>query len=309
MITLLVVVFFSLLLIGHPIGFCLGLTSLVLLVVDGSLPLNAVPQYMFMGLDSFPLMAIPFFILAGEIMVETGISRRLVDFAMVLLGRIPGALAQVSIATCVFFAGVTGAAVADAAAVGSVLIPAMKKEGYPATYATALVAAASAIGPIIPPSIILVVYGVAASTFDREPPHRRGRPRPAHGAGVGCHGPRPGQAAPLPPAGGHALRGRDSGVLLASAAGPDDARDHRGGDRVRDLHPDGGRVCGRGLQRLSWVLDPHLAAQADSRHLPTGRGRHRDGAFHHCCRQTLLRSRGHVRHPSPGDHHGLVTIP
>jgi C4-dicarboxylate transporter DctM subunit len=164
MVTLLAVVFFGLLLLGHPIAFTLCLTSLVLLVVEGSLPLNAVPQYMFMGLDSFPLMAIPFFVLAGEIMVETGISRRLVDFAMVLLGRIPGALAQVAIATCVFFAGVTGAAVADAAAVGSVLIPSMKKEGYPASYATALVAAASAIGPIIPPSIILVVYGIAAST-------------------------------------------------------------------------------------------------------------------------------------------------
>jgi tripartite ATP-independent transporter DctM subunit len=164
MVTLLAVVFFGLLLLGHPIAFTLGLTSLVLLLVEGSLPLNAVPQYMFNGLDSFPLMAIPFFIVAGEIMVETGISRRLVDFALILLGRIPGALGQVCIATCVFFAGVTGAAVADAAAVGSVLIPSMKKEGYPDTYAPALIAAASTIGPIIPPSIILVVYGIAAST-------------------------------------------------------------------------------------------------------------------------------------------------
>lgn len=163
MVTLLVVVFFGLLLLGHPIAFTLGLTSLVLLLVEGSMPLNALPQYMFTGLDSFPLMAIPFFIVAGEIMVETGISQRLVDFALILLGRIPGALAQVCIATCVFFAGVTGAAVADAAAVGSVLIPAMKKEGYPDTYAPALIAAASTIGPIIPPSIILVVYGIAAS--------------------------------------------------------------------------------------------------------------------------------------------------
>jgi tripartite ATP-independent transporter DctM subunit len=163
MVTLLAVVFFGLLLLGHPIAFTLGLTSLVLLVVEGSLPLNALPQYMFTGLDSFPLMAIPFFIVAGEIMVETGISRRLVDFALILLGRIPGALGQVCIATCVFFAGVTGAAVADAAAVGSVLIPSMRKEGYPDTYAPALIAAASTIGPIIPPSIILVVYGIAAS--------------------------------------------------------------------------------------------------------------------------------------------------
>lgn len=163
MVTLLCVVFFGLLLIGHPIAFTLGLTSLVLLMVDGSLPLNAVPQYMFTGLDSFPLMAIPFFIVAGEIMVETGISRRLVDFALTLLGRIPGALGHVSIATCVFFAGVTGAAVADAVAVASVLIPPMQKEGYPDTYAPALIAAASTIGPIIPPSIILVVYGIAAS--------------------------------------------------------------------------------------------------------------------------------------------------
>ena len=158
------IIFLAILLLGVPIAFVIGITSLATLMIQGTIPLNALPQYMFMGLDSFPLLAIPFFILAGLLMSRTGISGRLIDFTMVLFGRMPGALAQVNIGTSIFFAGITGAAVADTAAVGTVLIPAMKKEGYTAAYSAAVTAASSCIGPIVPPSIILVVYGIAANT-------------------------------------------------------------------------------------------------------------------------------------------------
>jgi tripartite ATP-independent transporter DctM subunit len=151
------------LLFGVPIALVIGISSLVTIMAQGMIPLNAIPQYMFVGLDSFPLLAVPFFILAGELMGRSGISRKLVDFCMVLFGRMPGALAEVNIGVSVFFAGITGAAVADTAAVGSILIPAMKEEGYGAAYSAAVTAASSCIGPIIPPSIILVVYGIAAN--------------------------------------------------------------------------------------------------------------------------------------------------
>jgi tripartite ATP-independent transporter DctM subunit len=157
------IVFLVTLLFGVPIAFVVGISSMVTIIVQGAIPLNAIPQYMFIGLDSFPLLAIPFFILAGELMGKSGISRSLIDFCLVLFGRMPGALAEVNIGVSIFFAGITGAAVADTAAVGSILIPAMKKEGYGAAYSAAVTSASSCIGPIIPPSIILVVYGIAAN--------------------------------------------------------------------------------------------------------------------------------------------------
>ncbi len=156
-------VFLITLLFGVPIAFVIGISSFVVILVQGFIPLNAIPQYMFTGLDSFPLLAIPFFVFAGELMSKTGISKKLIDFCMELFGRLPGALGEVNIAVSIFFAGITGAAVADTAAVGGVLIPAMKDEGYPAPYAAAVTAVSSCIGPIIPPSIIIVVYGIAAN--------------------------------------------------------------------------------------------------------------------------------------------------
>lgn len=163
MIAIMAIVFLITLLFGVPIALVVGLTSLVTILVQGMIPLNAIPQYMFVGLDSFPLLAVPFFILAGELMGKSGISKRLIDFSLVLFGRMPGALAEVNIGVSIFFAGITGAAVADTATVGSILIPAMKEEGYGAAYSAAITAASSCIGPIIPPSIILVVYGIAAN--------------------------------------------------------------------------------------------------------------------------------------------------
>ncbi len=106
MIPAILLIFLSALLLGVPIAFVVGITSLATLLIQGTIPLNALPQYMFIGLDSFPLLAIPFFVLAGELMSKTGISRRLIDFTMVLFGRMPGALAQVNIGTSIFFAGI-----------------------------------------------------------------------------------------------------------------------------------------------------------------------------------------------------------
>jgi len=155
--------FVFLLVLGLPIAFVLGISAIIVIIIQGVTPLNALPEYMFVGIDSFPLMAIPFFVLTGEIMRVSGLSSRLVKLAQVFVGRIPGGLAQVNILTSIFFAGITGSACADTAAIGSLLIPTMEKEGYSPEYSAAVTGASSCIGPIIPPSIILVVYGISAS--------------------------------------------------------------------------------------------------------------------------------------------------
>ncbi len=153
-------VFFGLMLIGVPIGFAMGLTALFgfFKVGDPAL-LTMLPQRFFSAMDSFALLALPFFLLAGDIMNKVGLSQRLIEFGDVLCGRLRGGLAQVSIVTSVIFGGISGSAVADIAALGSIFIPAMKKEGYDEDFAAALAVAASIIAPIIPPSIIMVIYG------------------------------------------------------------------------------------------------------------------------------------------------------
>ena len=153
-----VVLFVLLLVIGVPIAFVLGLVPLLYLIFFQGLPLVAIASKLFGGIDNYVLLALPFFVLAGNIMNNTGITKDLVNFAGLLVGRVRGALAQVNIVVSIAFAGLTGAAVADTAAIGSILIPAMKEEGYSAEYAAAVTTASSVIGPIIPPSIIMVIY-------------------------------------------------------------------------------------------------------------------------------------------------------
>jgi len=148
---------------GVPVAFCLALTSLVFLLLMGSVPLHLIPQRMFTGMDSFPVMAVPFFILAGDLMNAAGITEKIVRFASVLVGHIRGGLAHVNIVASMFFAGVSGSAVADAAALGSILIPAMEEDGYDKTFAAAVTASAAVIGPIIPPSIPVVIYALSGS--------------------------------------------------------------------------------------------------------------------------------------------------
>jgi len=150
--------FLVLLLIGTPIAFALGIGGLLgFLLYDPGL-LTLIPQRMYAGVDSFPLMAVPFFVLAGELMGASGILTRLVHFAETLVGHIRGGLAHVNIAASMIFAGISGSAIADSSALGSTLIPAMEKAGYSKRFSSAVTAASAVIGPIIPPSIPMVIY-------------------------------------------------------------------------------------------------------------------------------------------------------
>ena len=156
--------FFGLLLVGVPIAFVLGISATIYLMTVEGLPLSAIPQRFFAGLDQFVLMSIPFFILSGALMNEAKLTERLVQFANHLVGRWRGGLAQVNVLTSMFFGGITGAATADVAAIGPILIPAMEKQGYPRDFATAVTVAGSLCGPLIPPSIPMLVYGVSSGT-------------------------------------------------------------------------------------------------------------------------------------------------
>lgn len=166
MVLIMILVAFALmLLLGMPIAFVLGVAGLVALFVSsGSSLLMIVPQQIFSGMDSFVLMAIPFFILAGELMNASGITDRIVRMVNALVGHFRGGLGHVNIVASIFFAGISGAAVADTAALGTMLIPAMTKSGYSKPYSTAVTAASSIIGPTIPPSIPMIVYGSVVST-------------------------------------------------------------------------------------------------------------------------------------------------
>jgi len=156
-------IFTVLLALGVPIAFVLGISSFIYLWKI-EMPSVLVAQRVFVGLDNFLLLAVPLFILAGKLMNASGITRRLVDFFYILIGHIRGGLAYVNIIASIFFAGITGAGAADTAAIGSIMIPAMKKEGYTPEYSGAVTAISSTIGPTIPPSIAMVVYGAIAET-------------------------------------------------------------------------------------------------------------------------------------------------
>lgn len=149
-----------LLLIGTPVGIVLGVGGLFgMYQIGGEFFMQVAPSKIFNGLNIFPFLAMPFFILAGEIMNHTGITQRLVVLSEVLVGHFRGGLAHSNMLASVFFSGITGAATADAAAFGRTLVPAMKKQGYTGPYACAVTAAGSIIGPTIPPSGLMVVYG------------------------------------------------------------------------------------------------------------------------------------------------------
>lgn len=153
--------FFALLLLGMPVGFVLGIAGVIGMwtIGDGGRFLPMAAERFFAGLDLFPFLAMPFFILAGEIMNRSGITDRLVRFADSLVGYLRGGMAHSNMVASVFFAGITGAATADAAAFGNTLVPAMVKQGYTRPFACAVTAAGSIIGPTIPPSTLMVIYG------------------------------------------------------------------------------------------------------------------------------------------------------
>ncbi len=160
-----VIMFVSLivfLLLSVPIGVSLGLTSLTAIQTTDCISMTTFVQSMIQGLNSFPLMAVPLFTFAGEVMGRGGISRRLIDLARVFTGRFTGGLGTVTIVTSLFFAAIAGTGSAAVAAIGLIMIPAMVKNGYDKGYSSALVATAGTVGVIIPPSVCMVVYAVAA---------------------------------------------------------------------------------------------------------------------------------------------------
>lgn len=157
-----IIIFFTLALLGMPLAFALGLASLGGLLAGG-IELSVLPQRMMHAVNSFPLMAIPLFMLAGELMVRAGIMTRMIHFANALVGRVHGGLAHVAIVSGMMLAAVSGAAVASASALGSTLVPAMRKT-YDDGYSSAVVASASNLGAIIPPSNAMIVYALMAGS-------------------------------------------------------------------------------------------------------------------------------------------------
>jgi tripartite ATP-independent transporter DctM subunit len=165
MLWLVLTVMMVLLAAGTAVAYALGASSVLAFIASDNLRYLAImPQRIFSQIDVFSLMAMPLFILAGEIMNRAGITRALVDFAMAMLGRLKGGLGHVNVLASVFFAGISGSAVADAAALGNTLVPAMVARGYSPLYAAAITVASSVIGPIIPPSIVMIFYGAVMQT-------------------------------------------------------------------------------------------------------------------------------------------------
>ena len=154
---------FGFMLLGIPIAIVLVICAFALMFVTGGSNFLSIAQAIVAGINSFPLMAIPFFMLAGEIMSQGGLSARIVKFANLVVGRVRGGLGYAAILASIIFAGLSGSAVADAAALGSVLIPLMRDNGYKIDTATAFICAGAIIAPIIPPSIPMIVMGTATS--------------------------------------------------------------------------------------------------------------------------------------------------
>lgn len=156
--------FIVLIVLSVPIGYAVGISTALTLFLFSEIPLVMVTQNAVAGVDSFPLMAIPFFILAGSLMSTGGVAKRLLDFANLIFGFFTGGLAMVTTVSCMFFAAISGSAMATTSAIGTFMIPAMKEKNYDTGFAASLTAAAGTIGVIIPPSIPFVIYGVVVNT-------------------------------------------------------------------------------------------------------------------------------------------------
>ncbi|MEL6843082.1 MAG: TRAP transporter large permease subunit, partial [Bacteroidota bacterium] len=156
MIALLIIVFVLSLVLRVPIAFALGLSCLVYILFSG-IPLIVIPMKMYSGIDIFVLLSVPGFILAGNLMNSGGLTDKIIAFCNHLFGHIRGGLALVNIGASMLFAGISGTAVADTASIGSIMIPAMKKEGYDEGFSCAVTAASSTVGPIIPPSVPMII--------------------------------------------------------------------------------------------------------------------------------------------------------
>lgn len=164
-ITVLVVTAVGFLLLGIPIAYAMSASGAVTLMANGGTSLLVFPQRFFTAINSFPLMAIIFFVIAGELMMQGGISKRIVDFGLIFFGRFRGALSTINFVCCAFFGAISGSALATAAAIGGILYPEMIKDGdYPPEYACAIVGVGGTLGLMIPPSIALILYGTLTNT-------------------------------------------------------------------------------------------------------------------------------------------------
>jgi tripartite ATP-independent transporter DctM subunit len=162
-VLVLLVVFIGLLLINTPVAFCIGLATVATIACLGDVPTGyVVAQRVSTGIASFPLLAIPFFVLSGVLMGEGGMARRLIDFAAALVGRLPGGLAYVNTLTCMMFGAVSGSAAAAVSSIGGFMIPQMEKKGYTREFGVALTATSATTGLLVPPSNIMIVYAVVA---------------------------------------------------------------------------------------------------------------------------------------------------
>jgi tripartite ATP-independent transporter DctM subunit len=157
------IIFLFLMASGLPVAIAMAGSSLVYILISGDLPPFAVVHRMIGGIDSFPLLAVPFFILAGNLMNNAGITNRIYNFALALVGWMKGGLGHVNIIGSVIFAGMSGTAIADAAGLGTIEIKAMRDHGYSKEFAVGVTAASATLGPIIPPSLPFVIYGMMAN--------------------------------------------------------------------------------------------------------------------------------------------------
>ena len=159
----LIILFFATLLLSVPVAFTMGIAGVAAIFIDGSLNPLVATQRMFAGIDSFPLMAVPFFILASELMTACGLTSALLRFANALVGHVRGGLGHVNILVSMLFAGISGSALADAAGPSAIVMRMMREAGYEKSYAGALSAATATIGPIIPPSILAVIFAISTT--------------------------------------------------------------------------------------------------------------------------------------------------
>jgi len=167
-LVVLLVMFFVLAGLGLPIAASLGITSVFVALVLQDIRIAVIVQRIFSGIDSFPLLAIPLFVLAGKAMNVGGTTDRIVTFSNAIVGRVRGGLAQINVLASMFFGGISGSAVADTSSIGGILIPAMVKQGYGRGFSAAVTAFSSVVGPIIPPSITMVVYGITTGASIRQ---------------------------------------------------------------------------------------------------------------------------------------------
>jgi len=162
--TIIFVLLFGLMLTGMPISISLGLTVLAFLFTMTQVPIESVGLKLFTGLDNFGIMAIPFFILTGQFLTRGGVARRMIDFTVSLVGHWPGGLGLAGVFACALFAAISGSSVATVVAIGSIIMPAMVEHGFPRRFGAGVIATSGALGLLVPPSIILVLYGVSTNS-------------------------------------------------------------------------------------------------------------------------------------------------